>query len=492
MNKALFLNSGSSYLIKIVNQGVKGFLGIYIINLLSIEDYGAYTFLLSISVFFYLFSTFGIRSALRRFLPIFMTRTNPIIYFLKIFPLILFTSLLLGASFLLFVDLFPNLFHVKELPKLFTLFLGVIVIQVQIQIIEIIYKSFMLHRFIHLFLMTVSVAKLVTFMVFLNEKLSLEILIYLDFLFLLMYLIPSLVFLINRGKPNRHYAKLEERVLKSRQFRRFSLWSFLQEAGGSIFEVTMDVLIISLFLGATEVAEYGVAVKISSLVFMMIPTVALHDVINPIVFRICSGGRDDILSKIFSLMNKVSIMTALPILILLMFFGRGIIQEVFNGKYDSSFLLLMTVCVFQFLNLFQYSLSTIINALKLPKHFAVTRLFAILNLILNLILIRYCGIIGIALGTGISILLANIYLYRVSKKSISINVDMYIVIWTSIISVLLAVITWNICTLTESLLMPVLIYMAMVFSCFYLLVKFTNILVNDQDRSTLNALIRAA
>jgi len=292
---------------------------------------------------------------------------------------------------------------------------------VQNQIIDILFKAFLLHRIVNFTLLTILLIKLLLLSICLGDILTIEVLFILDLVLYFVYFVVVL-FLLKTRKISERKSILEKKILNSKQFRQFSNWSFLQESGGSILDISMDILIISVMLTEADMANYGFANKIIGLLFLVIPTATLHDYINPIVFRKYSEKNDKrFLCGIYSLLNKISLIFAFPICIFIFYFSKDYLNYFFDGKYKEVSFLLIILCVFQLFNTFQYSLSTVLNAIKKVKYFTYVRVFAFYNIIMDIVLIKLIGIEGAAIATGTTVLFSNIYLFVMAKKYIDLD-----------------------------------------------------------------------
>ena len=416
------LNIGSNYISKFGNRAITGIIAIIIIDSLSKTDYGIYTFFTSMLVFFYILSTIGIRSALRRFVPQFSIKINPFRIYSILFPIILSLNVFWLMIIYTLYYFNPDLFNIENFGYYILIFSGVIIFQVQNQIIDILFKAFLLHRIVNFILLAILFTKLLLLSVYLGDVLTIEILFILDFGLYFIYYIVVLFLLKRRKISKKKSTSLEKKILKSKQFRQFSAWSFLQESGGSVLDVSMDIIIISVLLSELDMANYGFATKIISLLFLVIPTATLHDYINPIVYRKYSEKKDNFfLGNMFSLLNKISLIFAIPICVFILFFSKEYLIYFFDGKYKEVSFLLILICTFQLFNTFQYSISTVLNAIKQVKYFTYVRIFAVYNIIMDIVLIKFIGIEGAAIATGTTIMFSNIYLFIMAKKYISID-----------------------------------------------------------------------
>lgn len=445
INRNSIINIVSNYAGKFGNRFISSIIALLIIDLLSKTEYGVYTYFTSLLVFFYILSTLGIRSSLRRFVPQFKSKINPIRIYYLLLPYILVLSLFWISVLFLMNKFFPQFVNIVNFEYLFVIFSAVIIFQVQNQILEVIYKSFLLHRIVNFILLSIFVIKLIFIVFFLNEDLSIEKLMFLDVILFFLYYIVTIIFL-KRHELSRNNSNFEIKLLKSKQFRNFSFWSFLQESGGSALDISLDILIISVMLNETSIANYGFATKLVGLLFLVIPTFVLHDYINPIIYKAYSdGGSKDYLNKIFILFNKVNLIFALPVSIFIIGFSNFFLNNFFDGKYSDVVLLVNIIAIFQLLNTYQYSLSTIINSLKQVKYFTYVRIFAIYNVVMDIILIRYYGIEGAAIATGSTVALSNIYLFYKAKKFINISLEPSAILKLFII--FLPLISLSICSL---------------------------------------------
>lgn len=194
----------------------------------------------------------------------------------------------------------------------------------------------------------------------------------------------------------------------------FAGWPFALSGILSIFLTNTDILIIGWFKSASDVGLYSAVVRIVGLLYIL-PAI-LTTTLMPIFSKLAYND-DQKFRKIFEQGLKILFLIALPIVFGGTILAKPIIEFIFGKNYleaASSFAILnLTI-------LANFSAGIMMNAIfayNKQKFLAIyTAIGAILNVILDLILIPPFGILGSAYATLISQFASNTYLWIQMKK----------------------------------------------------------------------------
>jgi O-antigen/teichoic acid export membrane protein len=194
----------------------------------------------------------------------------------------------------------------------------------------------------------------------------------------------------------------------------FSGWPFALSGILSLFLTNTDILIIGWLKDAIQVGLYSAAVRIVALLYIIpgILTTALIPVFSKLAYH-----DDEKFKKILEQGLKLLFLFALPITFGGIILAGPIMQFIFGKEY------LPAAPSFAILNLTiltNFSAGILINALfayNKQKYLAsYTAIGAILNVLLDIILIPPFGIFGSAWATFISQFISNFYLWLKMKK----------------------------------------------------------------------------
>jgi len=167
-----------------------------------------------------------------------------------------------------------------------------------------------------------------------------------------------------------------------------------------------DTIMLGMFRTEEEVGIYNIALKLSmitSITLMAINTIAAPK------FAEFWGKKDlDGLAKVAQQSTKLIFWTSFPVLILFLFFPKPILG-VFGEEFKTGALALIILTIGQFVNAAAGSVGYILNMTGKQK-FVQNIIFigALINIILNYLLIPIFGIIGAALASAVSMIFWNI------------------------------------------------------------------------------------
>lgn len=201
----------------------------------------------------------------------------------------------------------------------------------------------------------------------------------------------------------------------------FSFWSFLASSGVLLYTNT-DTILIGHFLGSADVAIYRVIVQFS-MVGLLVSS-SLNATLWPKISR--WGKTKDLKSIEDSLSRAISfsLLLAVPILIGGIILGDKLLNFFYGGEFSKGYGILIVMLMVQVVSIFQIFYLSYLGALDRQKDaFKVTIIAAILNIILNFILIPIIGIIGAAIATMMTMILNALLAYLLLSKLIHIRLE---------------------------------------------------------------------
>lgn len=189
---------------------------------------------------------------------------------------------------------------------------------------------------------------------------------------------------------------------------------FLSSIVISIY-MKIDQIIINQLLGSKEVGQYAAAIRLSE-AWYFIPMVIASSLFPAIISAKKQSEElyNSRLQKLYDLMVWMSVIIALP----MTFLSNWIVRILYGSEYDEAGNVLMIhiwTGVFVFLGVAFSGYLTAEN--KTKKAFYRTLLGAVLNVILNYVLIPIYGICGSAIATLLGQFFAN-YVYDIFDKDL--------------------------------------------------------------------------
>lgn len=184
-----------------------------------------------------------------------------------------------------------------------------------------------------------------------------------------------------------------------------SAWPLMLSATAVVLYMRIDQVMIKNMLDVQQLGLYSAAVKIYES-WIMIPYVLSMSLLPAIVkFRSMSvEGYENKLSHLFALVFWPSVLVA----VIMTFAGKWVIHLVFGEAYEGASQVLTVVMWTSAFAALGFVSARYLTVERLENKILIRTLAALLvNIVLNFILIPVIGIVGAAISTLVSIILAN-------------------------------------------------------------------------------------
>ncbi|GAB4386056.1 MAG: lipopolysaccharide biosynthesis protein [Elainellaceae cyanobacterium] len=180
-----------------------------------------------------------------------------------------------------------------------------------------------------------------------------------------------------------------------------------------------DTLMIGGFLGTKAVGVYGAAFKTAGWVSFIL--VAVNAIAAPMFATLYAEGDRAGLQQMVSAIARWMFYPALVMALGLFIFAEPILS-VFGSEFVVAKWAVMALAVGQLVNVGAGSVGYLLNMTGHQNQCArVIGYAAVLNLVLNLLLIPLLGVLGAAIATAISMSVWNIWLNRLVVKHLDVN-----------------------------------------------------------------------
>lgn len=189
-----------------------------------------------------------------------------------------------------------------------------------------------------------------------------------------------------------------------------------------IFISTMNAQLANVFLGYFDdkesVASFKVALQGVTLVTLGFA--AVNNIIGPKVARLYRSGDIQSTQALLTKSVKLSATFSIPIAVVLIFFGDWFIRILFGEQYLASHPILIILCIGQIINICFGSVGLVLNMTGNEKRSLKALLATLLiNVLLLFILVPIYQAIGAALAVSMSLVLWNIWMsidvYKITK-----------------------------------------------------------------------------
>ena len=192
----------------------------------------------------------------------------------------------------------------------------------------------------------------------------------------------------------------------------------------------IDKLLLARFIGTAEVAVYSVGYSLYAH-YMQFST-AISGIFTPRIHRIVNETQDDKetqrvqLTELFTRVGRVQFLILALIATGIIFFGQVFILDYWAGPgYENSYFVTLLLTIPASIALIQNIGIEIQRAMNIHQFRSVIyAVMAIVNLMLSIYLCQIYGAVGSAIGTAISLILANGFIMNIFYQK-KCNIDMF-------------------------------------------------------------------
>jgi len=180
-----------------------------------------------------------------------------------------------------------------------------------------------------------------------------------------------------------------------------------------------DVILIGLFRGPTDAGLYAVATRGAQLISFLL--YGVNAALAPDISRLVARGELDQLQRIVTRSTRLVVAFSLPIAAVFVLFGPQLLAF-FGPEYVAAAPVLAILSVAQLVNAATGSVGNLLTMSGHERDAAGGFVFAaVLNLVLNLVLIPAFGIVGAAIASAISLISWNLILAVLVHRRLGID-----------------------------------------------------------------------
>lgn len=180
-----------------------------------------------------------------------------------------------------------------------------------------------------------------------------------------------------------------------------------------------DVWILGMFTSTEMVGIYGIAAKLVLLVYF--PMMAFGVIIPPLISSIYVSGNIDELQKVVSESTRWILSMAMPIMLILSMEGKYILKYAYGPEFVSGYVPLLILVFGQLIKACAGLIGVILQMTGQHKvYMKINICFGILNIILNIVLIPFYGMIGAAIATAFCLSMIDIICILIIYKRLTI------------------------------------------------------------------------
>jgi len=180
-----------------------------------------------------------------------------------------------------------------------------------------------------------------------------------------------------------------------------------------------DLWIVGAFLSSEDVALYGAAVRMASLITM--PILIINSVVPPLIAEFFFQKRIDALEKTLRNLSALAFLPALFITVIFAFSGESVLGLIFGDFYKSAAIVLVLLSAGQLANVWAGSCG---QALIMTGHQMIMMVIAVLSvlmtLFLALLLVNPYGVAGVACASASGITIQNIFMLFLTRIKLGV------------------------------------------------------------------------
>lgn len=213
--------------------------------------------------------------------------------------------------------------------------------------------------------------------------------------------------------------KLNQRVEWRKIYIRNGLGYLTLIGGLQILLINVDVLIVSYYLSADDVAIYKVALQFGIIAGFGLTVVNL--ILQPIISELFHRGKiDELKNELFFYTAIIQILT-IVLCILLYFYREDLVVFLFGPGYEESAELVPYILFGQLVNVLAGSVGVILNMTNNQGYVFRGLLLAIITLMIALnLLVPSLGVVGAGIGYCLALAVWNLYLVLIVKMKLGI------------------------------------------------------------------------
>jgi O-antigen/teichoic acid export membrane protein len=402
----LIKKGGLNFLFYSLNMIIVYALAIVLTKYYGSAAYGRYSIIKSLILVFIILASLGLNTLVIKFVSdinYYNNKKYKVNFLKRSFQLLALTTFFISSFFYLFkYEISTKIFNDEKLEIYFEYFPLILIFSVFLNYNSNLLKGqgkILLFSFVSSFFNNL----IFIFLIFLSVNYYSSSEIYLILSLLISFIIACIysIFKVTPIKYEKEFSNLKySKLLKQ------SLPMMLSSS--MIFIIfSVDTLMLGYFESTQNVGIYRIVSQISSL--NAIALIILSSVVGPKISNLFSKNEHFKIQSLVIKSSKLILVSTIPIFLFLFLFYKNILTF-FGEEYisGSSAIIILSVC--QFFYAISGLSDLVLNMTGKQKIFGkITFFTAILNLILNYILIPKYGLTGASIATGISILLTNLF-----------------------------------------------------------------------------------
>ncbi len=409
---------------------------VLLVRHLSVQDFGLYSLVVTTLIFFALALSWGMPYVVTRFVSEYVEKQEwgRSRWLLKRCYAILF------LSFVLLIPVIHPLSRIlaqwvrnDELMRFVPFLLIFCFLRVSILLVENTLNAFLLRKYVVTGTVTALTLKLLLFAWLLSRSAALEKLftawIVTETLLLVVYLVRVLPLLFGKRE-----TKGEEAKGGKGEIFRFGAALHIDNFLHFLLDTRVDLYMVSHFLSATATGWYAFAAQLANALVTFSPALVLKSVITPLFLRQYAKTKDlDEQKFLYRINCKIQAFILFPFIMISAVLMPAVIKRFFKADYLAALPAFWTLAFFGLIKAVAAPLATFIWTLKKPIIIVKGSLPAVTFWLISAwFLTKKWGMIGTAIASGVSPVLAFFLHYMMTKQIVSLETP-----WLSLVQIAL-------------------------------------------------------
>lgn len=191
----------------------------------------------------------------------------------------------------------------------------------------------------------------------------------------------------------------------------YSIYTFISQIADQL-RFNIDNLVITIFIGLESVTLYSIASRLVSYFMQFI--VRAIGMLAPLFSQYEAKGDYGSIREKFIITTKISGYLSMMVGGIIIIFGKPFIQRWVGTRYLDAYPVLLVLVIPVTLALMQNPSIQLLYGISKHKFFTISNsIEGIANLVLSVILVRKYGLIGVALGTAIPMIIIKLFVQPV-------------------------------------------------------------------------------
>ena len=209
-------------------------------------------------------------------------------------------------------------------------------------------------------------------------------------------------------------------------FGQYSIFTFVGQISDKL-RFYVDNFVISAFIGLSSVTIYSIAANLTRYFIESIACAFGTGMLLPIFSGYEAKGDYQSIREKFISLTRISGYVSMLIGGILIIFGRALIERWMGEKYLDAYPILLILLIPVIIDMMQNPSLGLLYGISKHKFFSLSNLIeGISNLILSLILVRKFGLIGVAVGTAIPMIIVKLFIQPIYVcRFINLNLREY-------------------------------------------------------------------